>query len=135
MTSLFGADLAVINVGLSQFAEPIAAADTQVLDVAWTPPAGDETVARALARLVNRADVEAANAQPTLVGIAPAADAIAELPERTILHSGPPIEWRDMCTPVQGAIVGACIYEGWADSPAAAQQLAEAGEILGLPAV
>jgi hypothetical protein len=138
MTSLFGADLAVINVGLSQFADPIAAADAQVLDVAWTPPAGDETVAKALSRLVNRAEIEAANAtafaryliaQPTLVGIAPAADAIAGLPERTILHSGPPIEWRDMCTPVQGAIVGACIYEGWADSPAAAQQLAEVGEI------
>ncbi|MCZ6512063.1 MAG: hypothetical protein O7A62_15930, partial [Alphaproteobacteria bacterium] len=84
MTSLFGADLTVINVGLSQFVEPIAAADAQVLDVAWTPPAGDETVARALARLVNGAEVEAANAtafarylaaQPTLVGVASAADA------------------------------------------------------------
>jgi hypothetical protein len=138
MTALFGADLAVINVGLSQFADPIAAADAQVLDVAWTPPAGDETVARALARLVNRADVEAANAtafaryltaQPALVGIAPAADAIAGLPERTILHSGPPIAWPDMCAPVQGAVIGACIYEGWADSQEAARQLAEAGEI------
>jgi hypothetical protein len=138
MTSLFGADLAVINVGLSEFADPIAAAEAQVLDVAWTPPAGDETVARALARLVNRPDVEAANAtafarylaaQPTLVGVAPAADAIAGLPERTILHAGPPIEWADMCAPVRGAIVGACIYEGWADSPVAAQQMLDGGEV------
>jgi hypothetical protein len=138
MTSLFGADLAVINVGLSEFADPIAAAEAQVLDVAWTPPAGDETVARALARLVNRPDVEAANAtafarylaaQPTLVGVAPAADAIAGLPERTILHAGPPIEWADMCAPVRGAIVGACIYEGWADSPGAAQQMLDGGEV------
>lgn len=138
MTSLFGADLTVINVGLSQFVEPIEAADAQVLDVAWTPPAGDETVARALARLVNRAEVEAANAtafarylaaQPTLVGVAPAADAIAGLPERTILHSGPPIEWQDMCAPVQGAIVGACLYEGWAESHDAARKLLDAGEV------
>ncbi|MCZ6838216.1 MAG: DUF1116 domain-containing protein [Alphaproteobacteria bacterium] len=138
MTSLFGADLTVINVGLSQFVEPIAAADAQVLDVAWTPPAGDEKVARALARLVNRTEVEAANAtafarylaaQPTLVGVAPAADAIAGLPERTILHSGPPIEWQDMCAPVQGAIVGACLYEGWAESHDAARKLLDAGEV------
>ncbi len=138
MTSLFGSDLAVINVGLSQFAEPVAAADAPVLDVVWAPPAGDEAVARALARLVNRADVEAANAaafarylaaQPTLVGVAPAADAIAGLPERTILHSGPPIEWQNMCAPVQGAVVGACIYEGWADSHAAAQHLLDGGEV------
>ena len=138
MTNLFGADLAVINVGLSQFAEPIAAADAQVLDIAWTPPAGDETVARALARLVNRPEVEAANAtafarylaaQPALTGVAQAADAIARLPERTILHSGPPIEWANMCAPVQGAIIGACIYEGWADSHETAQQLLDAGEV------
>ncbi len=138
MTSLFGADLAVINVGLSDFAGPIAAADTQVLDVAWRPPAGDEEVARALARLVNHPDVEAANAtafarylaaQPSLVGVAPAAEAITGLPERTILHSGPPIEWRGMCAPVQGAIIGACIYEGWADDHDSAQQLAGSGEV------
>ncbi len=138
MTSLFGADLAVINVGLSQFAEPIAAAGAPVLDVVWTPPAGDETVARALARLVNRAEVEAANAtafarylaaQPALTGVAPAADAIAGLLERTILHSGPPIAWANMCAPVQGAIIGACIYEGWANSHEAARQLLDAGEV------
>ena len=142
MTSLFGADLAVINVGLSQFAAPIAAANAQVLDVAWTPPAGDEAVARALARLVNRPEVEAANAtafarylaaQPALTGIAPAADAIAGLPERTILHSGPPIEWANMCAPVQGAIIGACIYEGWTDSRDAARQLLDAGEVAFAP--
>ena len=138
MTSLFGSDLAVINVGLSEFVDPIAAAEVQVLDVAWTPPAGDEAVARALAKLVNRAEVEAANgtafarylaAQPTLVGVAPAADAIAGLPERTILHAGPPIEWHNMCAPVQGAIIGACIYEGWTDSQESARQLLDAGEI------
>lgn len=138
MTNLFGADLAVINVGLSQFVAPIAATDTPVLDVAWRPPAGDEGVARALARLVNKADVEAANAkafarylaaQPTLVGVAPAAEAIAGLPERTILHAGPPIEWQNMCAPVQGAVIGACIYEGWADTDEAARKLLDAGEI------
>ena len=142
MTNLFGADLAVINVGLSQFAEPIAAADGHVIDVAWTPPAGDETVARALARLVNRADIEAANAvafarylasQPTLVGVAPAATAIAGLPERTILHAGPPIAWPDMCAPVQGAIIGACIYEGWAEDPSAAQKMLDAGDVAFAP--
>ena len=138
MTHLFGADLAVINVGLSQFAAPIAAADAAVVDVAWTPPAGDEAVARALAKIVNREETEAANAtafarylasQPAVVGVAPAAEAIAGLPERTILHSGPPIAWADMCAPVQGAIIGACVYEGWADSHAAAHDMVDGGEV------
>lgn len=138
MTNLFGDPLAVINVGLTQFAAPVAAADAAVVDVDWAPPAGDETVARALARLVNRAEIDAANAkafgrylaaQPTLVGVAPAKEAIGDLPDRTLLHSGPPIEWDDICAPVKGAMIGACLYEGWADDHDAARSLLDSGAI------
>ena len=31
-----------------------------------------------------------------------------------ILHAGPPIAWERMCGPMQGAIVGAILFEGWA---------------------
>ena len=47
MTGLFGRELAVINVGLSSFAGPIAAAGAPVVDVDWSPPAeGDAAVGR-----------------------------------------------------------------------------------------
>ena len=60
-----------------------------------------------------------------------ARDAIAGLAEeqRRILHSGPPIEWADMCGPQQGAITGAILYEGWADSLESAERLAASGAI------
>jgi hypothetical protein len=138
MSDLFGAPLSVINVGLSQFAGPILAAGANVANVEWAPPAHDEDIARALARLINRADIEAANqtafgryltAQPTLRGVGIARDVLDGLGERMILHSGPPITWDNMCAPVRGAIAGACVYEGWAKTPAEAETLAGSGEI------
>jgi hypothetical protein len=46
-----------------------------------------------------------------------------------ILHAGPPIAWQRMCGPMRGAIVGAILYEGWAENADAARELAESGEI------
>jgi hypothetical protein len=34
-----------------------------------------------------------------------------------------------MCGPVRGAVIGACLYEGWAQTQAQAVQLAESGEL------
>jgi hypothetical protein len=48
---------------------------------------------------------------------------------RMILHAGPPIAWQRMCGPMRGAIVGAILYEGWAENADAARELAESGEI------
>ena len=46
-----------------------------------------------------------------------------------ILHAGPPIAWAKMCGPMQGAIVGAIVYEGWAADVEAAEELAASGKI------
>jgi len=48
---------------------------------------------------------------------------------RTILHAGPPIKWEDMSGPMRGAVMGACMYEGWAKTPEEAVELAKSGEI------
>jgi hypothetical protein len=48
---------------------------------------------------------------------------------RLILHAGPPIAWPAMCGPMRGAILGAMLLEGWADSIGTAQRLVDAGEI------
>jgi len=69
------------------------------------------------------------SAQPILVGIKPAIEIIPDMTERTILHAGPPIEWKDMCNPMKGAIKGALIFEELAKTPEEATQLAESEEI------
>ena len=82
---------------------------------------------------VNQPQIEAANrnasgaylaAQPVLEGIGPAREALPGMGARMILHAGPPIAWAAMCGPMQGAIVGAILFEGWAEDAEAAQALA-----------
>ena len=68
-------------------------------------------------------------AQPTIIDIQPALSVIPRLTPTTILHAGPPIEWARMCGPMQGAILGAVIYEGLAPDLDAATALVERGEI------
>ena len=84
------------------------------------------------------AAVEAANtravermlaADPVLVDVAAAGDAIDGLEDRTILHAGPPIGWPDMCGPLKGAVAGAIVLEGWAADLEDAAELAAVGGV------
>src|SRR5665213_831764 len=63
--------------------------------------------------------------EPVLVDVQLARDAIPRLPDRTILHAGPPIAWERMCGPMRGAVV----FEGWAKDLDGATRLASSGEI------
>lgn len=141
MKTLFQQKLKVINVGLQGFASNVVAAGGEVTHLSWAPPAGaDATLGWKLACLIGEPRIEEANrtaygrylaAQPRLIDLVLAKEAIAGLAEgeRRILHSGPPIAWADMCGPQQGAITGAILYEGWADSLEAAEMLAASGTI------
>jgi hypothetical protein len=66
---------------------------------------------------------------PVLVDVLPAREAMPGLPDRTILHAGPPIAWERMCGPMRGAVAGAIVFEGWAKDLDAAMRLAASGEI------
>jgi len=137
--ALFQEKLQVLNVGLASFADSITRAGGSVLQIEWAPPAqGQQEVGRALARLVNRLSVETANqtafnaylsAQPVLKSVGTAGQVLLNMTERMILHSGPPITWKDMCGPMKGAVVGAILYEGWAENITKAEALASSGEI------
>jgi hypothetical protein len=139
MTALFAEELQVVNIGLPAFGDAIRAAGGSALNLEWQPPGqGDPAVARRLAALINAPRVEAANrqayeaylaAQPVLRAMGPARDQIPGLGGRMILHAGPPIAWADMCGPMQGALVGAILYEGWAPDLESAQALASSGKI------
>lgn len=143
MAKLVERKLGVLNVGLAQFAEAITAAGGAALQLDWAPPAaGDPAAAMALARLVNAPAVEEANrramdaflgASPVLRGVV-AARELPGMGERMLLHAGPPIDWARMCGPMQGAIVGAILYEGWASDVESARALAAGGEVRFEPA-
>jgi len=151
---VLGAPLQVISVGLTSFAEPFGYYGIPTSQVDWQPPFGaDPTLARLIAELADDrpgtlgGTVAAANhtaieqilaARPILVGIATARAALtlasgntagAPLPERAILHSGPPIAWERMCGPMQGAVLGAILFEGWASDLDEAARLAASGAV------
>ncbi|MEZ0239818.1 MAG: DUF1116 domain-containing protein [Chloroflexota bacterium] len=142
--NLFPSGLRAVNIGLEMFAAPIGAHGGTVVSLDWRPPAeGDRDLGLLVARLeddrndpvgrtIAAANAEAVQrllaAQPMLTDVLPAAQALG-LGERHILHSGPPIEWPRMAGPVQGAVIGAILFEGWAATPEAARDLAASGAI------
>jgi len=83
------------------------------------------------AELVERANEEALGrmfaADPVLVDVLPAGEAIAGLGERVVLHAGPPVDWQRMCGPMRGAVAGIAVFEGWAETLAEAEALASGG--------
>ncbi|HVH31814.1 MAG TPA: DUF1116 domain-containing protein [bacterium] len=67
--------------------------------------------------------------RPVLAGIAPAAEVIAGMHPRLILHAGPPITWARMSGPLRGAVIGGVLFEGLARDDREAQVLVERGEV------
>ncbi len=139
MKSLFQQDLRVVNVGLQGFADNIVSAGGVATNLSWAPPAGaDAALGWTLANMTGDPRIAQANriayerylaAQPRLVDLVLARDAMPALAERRILHAGPPIAWADMCGPQQGAICGAILYEGWAKTLEAAEAMAASGAV------
>lgn len=137
---LFTGELKVVNVGLPVFGESVRQAGGTVMQTRWRPPAGgNKEIGEKLARLVNLPTVEQANqrafanylsAEPVLEGVGTAKDDVPNMGERMILHAGPPVTWEAMCGPMQGAITGAIVLEGWADDLDAARKLAASGDIV-----
>ena len=130
----------VVNIGLSGFSADLAAQGLPVVQVDWRPPApGKKHFADLLARLaafegrIAKANDEAVrrmlSANPVLVDVQPAGEAIKGLGERVLLHAGPPISWERMCGPLQGAVAGAIVFEGWAQDLEGAMKLAASGGV------
>lgn len=68
-------------------------------------------------------------ARPILRRVAPAHEVISALNGRMLLHAGPPITWERAAGPLRGAMIGACFYEGWAQSAAEAEALLQSGAV------
>ncbi|MGY1803056.1 DUF1116 domain-containing protein [Blastococcus sp. SYSU D00922] len=132
---LLSAPPAIVAAGVDVFSDALRAQGADVHDVDWRPPGfGDPADLAALAldprrNSANRVAVErilAAGSQ--LVDVRPAREVIG-LEDRTLLHSGPPLTWETASGPMRGALIGACLFEGWADDVEEAEALLSSGAI------
>ena len=129
--------LQIINIGMQAFTDDLKKQNVPVIQVNWKPSA--EVEPAVLKRITTlRSKIEAANQQtmeiiqqgtPVLVGLDIARNVIPGMHENLILHAGPPITWERMCGPMRGAIIGALLYEGRAETAAEAEALAQSGVI------
>jgi hypothetical protein len=136
VSELLDRDPVVVTAGASLFADQLAAQAVQVTPVDWRPPpagtADDLTTVLVDHRRsdANRAAVEAMLAtRAHLVDVRPAREVLG-LDTGTFLHAGPPISWERASGPLRGALIGAMLYEGLAQTPDDAEaQLTRGGGI------
>jgi hypothetical protein len=137
----------IVNVGLEQFNSAFESVNAEYVRLSgWKPPAqGNTELVDLLLRLktmpLNAAGehpIEAANKQavqminkgnPVLIGVKPAGEVFPELDRYSVFHAGPPIAWERMCGPMQGAVIGALLFEGLAKDVEEAAALAASGQI------
>jgi hypothetical protein len=88
--------------------------------------------------MVTREDVEQANrkavelmmeSEPLWVDVVRAGKAL-KMKEKQLLHAGPPVSWNDASGPLKGALIGAMIYEGWAEKEEDASRALERGDVM-----
>ncbi len=142
VNELFGKKLSAVNFGIESFYQDLVKQDKPAVHVDWKPIAGGDKKIAGFLRQLKRPDlyekIQAANqealsrilaAQPVLVGMSTAGEAIPGMTPTTILHAGPPVTWENMCGPMRGAVMGGLIYEGLAKDLKEAEALAASGKI------
>jgi len=114
--------ISIVNVGLEGFYHELIEQGVPTIQVDWRPPAGGDAVLLDKLSRLQCPEVEAANektvarmkeSRPLWVDVQPAIKAIPGMEGNFLLHSGPPIEFGDMCDPQQRAVEAAAIFEGW----------------------
>ena len=71
--------------------------------------------------------------QPILTDVKKLSELKSIVTGMTLTHSGPPITWERMSGSQRGAVVAACIFEGWAKDNEAAESLASSEMIKFIP--
>ena len=129
----------VLNMGLETFSSDLTSLKVPVVQIDWKPEPMSTRDSREILMNIykNMDEIRAANekamdrvlsAQPTWVDVGLAKDVIPGFTEKTITHAGPPISWEKMCGPMQGAVIGAIIYEKSAENEEEARKVAASGE-------
>jgi hypothetical protein len=90
------------------------------------------------ARSSVRSEIEEANgrsvlammeADPVWNDVGPASKLVPGVKDYLLLHAGPPISWEAASGPLRGAVIGACLFEGWASSAEEAAHLVSSGKV------
>ncbi len=124
-------DVQVVTAGASVLADALAEQAVPVETVDWRPPAGGEALAGDLAVVMGdrrrpAADAEAVRrllgARPHLVDVRPARE-VLDLERGAFFHAGPPLTWDRASGPMRGALIGAAIFEGLAETPEDAERM------------
>jgi uncharacterized protein DUF1116 len=87
-------------------------------------PSGKEEIERANTESVSRM----MDSDPVWIDIGEAREKLA-MKGKMLLHAGPPIEWGRASGPLRGAVIGASLYEEWAETPEKVERMVEEGEI------
>ena len=135
LRELLSTDPVVATSGVSLFAEALRAQAVPVTETDWQPPL-EGTAAHLAAVMTDRRRPEAnalalqrmTAAGADFVDVRPAGEALG-LERGTFLHAGPPLEWDRASGPMRGALIGAMLFEGTADTPEAAEAALAAGEV------
>lgn len=144
LNELFKEEIKVVNIGSPSFLTDLKLQKTEHVNLMWTPPAkGDHEVIRLLDKLEeHRDEIAKANdevlskiksAEGKLIRVRKASEVISNMGSHTILHAGPPIEWKNMADPMKGAILGAVVFEGWANSIEEAEKYLETHDVRLMP--
>lgn len=133
----------IINVGVESFNESVRAYGGTSVQFDWRPMAGgNKRMIHLLTELAKHDEIDAMNqkvverfrdSQPFLTDVVPAKSVIPEIRGKVLLHAGPPIEYANMTSPMQGSCIGAALFEGWADSEEEAVKLLASGEVSFMP--
>jgi Protein of unknown function (DUF1116) len=137
MTELHGLltrDVRVVTAGAPVLADALAEQAVPVEAVDWHPPDGDPGDLDPVMGDRRRSDANALalsrmlRTRPHLVDVRPARE-LLDLPPGAFLHAGPPLTWERASGPMRGALIGAALFEGLADTPEEAERLARTAEL------
>ncbi|MBA3524308.1 MAG: DUF1116 domain-containing protein [Geodermatophilaceae bacterium] len=135
VTDLLATPLSVLAVGADLFAASVRAQACPVDRVDWRPPGiGTPADIAAVATDPRRAEANRVavglvlTAGAELVDVVPAGAALG-LARGTFLHAGPPLSWERASGPMRGALIGAVLLEGLADTPERAEALLATGGV------
>jgi len=127
-----------VVVGPDELGAALAAQSVEEVTVDWRPPGAPG----ALKRLYEDADryeaVQQANedvmrrivsARARWTAVRAAQTEIPGLERGVLLHAGPPLDWASASGPMRGALIGALLYEEWAETAEQAEHLLASGQI------
>lgn len=125
---------AVVTSGVAILADAVERQAVTAVRVDWRPPPDElvSDIARVMGdprrRAANQQAVEAMlAARPTLVDVRPASEALG-LERGQFLHAGPPVDWERASGPMRGALIGAMLFEGLADTADEAERKLATGD-------